>query len=1023
MKTFCLRIKKFCTTQNHRYVNGTKGVISIFLACMMLPFAYMADLMVESGRYNEAMSLAEQSVANAEMSTLSDYDEYLLERFGLLAVSQENDYDIVIRNYLDKCYKDMASSLNISVDAVKGLLALNGDEILLRQIEESSKYSLPSYYAGNTVNKLLETIKDCKLGKQFDFLFEVLGSAGNISNSIVELFNSFKTFYNTTEDLEKNISNYKSSYESFISAAENLVTKKADYEAAVSDYNSKSSTANRSKQNLLDCENLINAYINGVNDSDLSDETKTKIVDYISDILDRPSKSSLYSDLKTYIKDNIEKNAEFKYIYKSKESSIRFWDLSDSIKDLDYSGKKHSNYTANTELSNASSDLQKAESKIQPTINEFNSAKSDYIEKINVLIAGSTSEGSLKKYSSELSDLISKTKEVGKSFAEAAQKNATNFQTFFDSDKKGWKDEISVLEKEKKGANDEDKIKEYDEKISDLNTKINDQETLYRNIQAGVDKGAETYDAFMDNASSKELFSEAMVNIANEACNKLIEIKTNVNNLKASDINSKTNIRSQKSRYYYDLSQSYSGTKIVGEVIKVFWDRIKQFDKVFKKVKAAIAVLESVFADGGFYNSNLTAYIKEGFVGESDFEQLAFDISDFLNAADNLNLGGTNAANLIDNIIHPLARINKIIHFFDNLKTLFECGRRLVNSLSSFVGDVVNNFSASIKDMTSGKLASKLVLSLYLLNSLPNRTNYDTGKSEITGMKYTDIARTDRDFEGTLQPFEMKKLRTVISSIREQEASDYVFSGAELEYILIGGRSEIINQMGTFFQIYALRFLINIAPVFLNEFVQELASELGSCTFGIGTVIVYVVYLLAEPYLDTTLLAMGNKQAIIKRPSKLYLTPEGLPDLLKEFTKVSLNSETKKKIKEEGAKIFDKNSSEITESPRTEEDNNDVQNKGNNKSVLDSIKAQYSTYLFLFIYVEHPEELILERYKNLISLESKEYYRGKGKTFELAKAYTYLQVDATAYFSPILPLEPLSYSAFNKIDIQQCRGY
>ena len=101
MKAFCRTVKRFFTSEQHTCINGTKGVISLFLACLMLPFAYMADLLVESGRYSEAMSMAEQAVANAEMSTLADYDEYLMNRFGLAAVSQEKDCAQAFKTNLD----------------------------------------------------------------------------------------------------------------------------------------------------------------------------------------------------------------------------------------------------------------------------------------------------------------------------------------------------------------------------------------------------------------------------------------------------------------------------------------------------------------------------------------------------------------------------------------------------------------------------------------------------------------------------------------------------------------------------------------------------------------------------------------------------------------------------------------------------------------------------------------------------------------------------------------------------------
>lgn len=1016
MKGFCLKVKRFFTAKQHKYLNGSKGVISIFLACMMLPFAYMADLLVESGRYNESMSMAEQALANAEMSTMSDYDEYLMNRFGLAAVSQETECSAALNRYLNKSYKSMASGSNIEVKSVDGTLSLNDNEALMRQVEEASKYSLPAYYAGNTINALLDKIRECKVGKQLEFLMEVLGSAAKVADSIVLLFKAYKDLYKSSEAVKTNVNKYVTRYTKLVSAVDDVASKKGEFEAALSDLNAKEGVASGAQESLTKCLNLINAYKSAINQSDLPDEIKNELVRYINK-LDKATDTT-YNDMSKYIDEKIEDKAKILvFTHDGKEIKVKYTDLPNTLKQLDYKGKIDSNNRANEAVTSASAEYEQARSRIQPAIDTFNTVKAEYLEIIDALTADSNTLGSLRHFSAKIADAIEKKDEVKSSFKAAVQAHVMDFETYRDEDIKGWKKEKEDLEKKKDKTTDKEKIKEYEEKIKDLKDKIGDQEGYYENIKEGMDKGQKAYDAFLENPDPKKLFSNAYVNAANKACTELGRVRENVNALTSDSITPSTNLRANQSNYFYDLSNAYSPKNLLADVLDQFWNMITDFKSIIKRIKAAVAVIESVFAKGGFYNNNLTAHIKGDLLASSSFETVIKNMADFFTALDNLNI--INSISKLDII----GTVDKFIHFFDSIKMLVSSSIKLVESLRTFVSDVVNNLVNQVTDLTSGKYASRLVLALYLLNSLPNRTNYDSGKCITTGMAFTDIARTDRDFEGILSPLELKSMYRVISEENQKEAEDNVFSGAELEYILTGGRSEIINQMAAFFQIYAIRFVFDIIPVAMNEFVQELAESLGECTFGIGAVIVYLVYLLAEPYLDTTLLAMGNKQPIIKRPSKVFLTPEGLPTLLKEFTKISLDTATKEKIKEEGAKMIGKSKEDIKEAAMTDEDKADAADKSGNKSVLDSIKAQYSTYILLLIFLELPRDEVLGRFKNLISLECKEYYRKKSRSFEISKAYTYLQVDATVEFSPILPLEPISYSAFKKIDIRQSRGY
>ena len=1016
MKAFCRTVKRFFTSEQHTCINGTKGVISLFLACLMLPFAYMADLLVESGRYSEAMSMAEQAVANAEMSTLADYDEYLMNRFGLAAVSQEKDCAQAFKTNLDNSYQSMASGAKINVNAVDGTISLYEDDPLMRQVEEASKYSLPAYYAGSTVNALLDEIRDTKLGGQLDFLLEVLGSCGTIVDKVVNFVKAVRDLYRAAKKVDANAAEYSKQYSAFLTAADDLAAKKKDYETKAADWEKKKGTAAENRKAADDCKALIDAYITAVKNASIPADVKAKLTGRLGE-LDKATDAT-FDEMLGYIKEKLPADAKLSFTYKDSTVTVLYHDLPTELKKLDYAKKLESSASADKEAQAADTAAKDAHSKLQPSLEGFNTAKAAYIAAMDKLLADSKTEGSLLHYTAKLEEADKLVGETKSAFTGAIQKHATDFVKYSDADTKAWKKEKEALEKEKEGTTDETRKTEIDKKIKELDKKIDDNDSYYDNIKAGVEKGQEAFDAFTKDDSCQSLFAEAMVQMTKSAWTELKKVRDNVDALTGDSIKSDTDLR--KGSYYYDLSKSYSTVNLIVEVLKALWNKLTDFDAIFEKVKSVLAVVESIYAEGGFYNKNLTAFVSSEEMDSAAFENVILNLSKFINAAEKLTFGVED--------FNILTAVEKILGFFGNLQKLVDSGKALVESVKVFVGDTLSNLKGYVYDVTDGKFASKLVLSLYLLNSLPNRTNYQTGKSQITGMKFTDIARTDRDFEGTLAPFELQNMASFIHDISKQEASDKVFSGAEMEYILAGGRSEVLNQASAFFRIYALRFLIDIAPIAMNDFVQELVEALAAPTFGIGSAIVLIAYLVAEPYLDTTLLAMGNRLPIIKRPSKVYLTPEGLPTLLKEFTKVSLNAAAKEKIKQEGKKLIKDIKDggadpEVKEEAQTEEDKADMLDAADNKSILDSIKAQYSTYLLLFSVLELPREVMLKRFKNLISLEAKEYYRAKGKSFELSCAYTYMRVDATVEFSPILPLEPISYSAFKKIDIQQSRGY
>lgn len=141
MKMFKKAVRWWRRSSGHKYINGGKGVISIFLACLMLPFLTLADYMVETARYHEAVQILNDAIDSGNLSVLANYDQYLFDRFGILGVSQTQSrqaYDTYINSNLS------------GIGAWTGVSAseqlqnpLSDADILKRQVLEASKISSP----------------------------------------------------------------------------------------------------------------------------------------------------------------------------------------------------------------------------------------------------------------------------------------------------------------------------------------------------------------------------------------------------------------------------------------------------------------------------------------------------------------------------------------------------------------------------------------------------------------------------------------------------------------------------------------------------------------------------------------------------------------------------------------------------------------------------------------------------------------------------------------------------------------
>ena len=83
-------------------IRRTEGVISLLLVLLLVPFYSVAAILMEVGRFQNAYRGLDDAIGSSEVSVLAQYDKYIKERFGLLAVSQDIDIDTQFNSYLQK---------------------------------------------------------------------------------------------------------------------------------------------------------------------------------------------------------------------------------------------------------------------------------------------------------------------------------------------------------------------------------------------------------------------------------------------------------------------------------------------------------------------------------------------------------------------------------------------------------------------------------------------------------------------------------------------------------------------------------------------------------------------------------------------------------------------------------------------------------------------------------------------------------------------------------------------------------
>ena len=228
--------KKFNT-----YINGTRGIISLFLALVMMPFLSLAVILVESARYQNAKQMVDELLDCVGLSTLAGYDAYLEERFGLLAISQETTPQETYERYLKENISALSNAFTYTKTSVSGEFPLSENNantgVLNTQLLEFSEIIVlvEALEKGLDIEDLIEKLYE-QLGlEELNKIAEATSAVADTASSVLDFTSAVKKMKTEKDAYEAQLGEYKAAAEDFRIKAEELIDALADAKAAITE--------------------------------------------------------------------------------------------------------------------------------------------------------------------------------------------------------------------------------------------------------------------------------------------------------------------------------------------------------------------------------------------------------------------------------------------------------------------------------------------------------------------------------------------------------------------------------------------------------------------------------------------------------------------------------------------------------------------------------------------------------------------------------------------------------------------
>lgn len=856
--------------RQHKYINGAKGVISILLCLLLTPFASITLGLVEYHRYQSVIEITDELMELVGISTLTDYDPYIHDRFGLLAVSQQSDLDENASVYAKTAASSMGKQIMLENVDVEGELTLANKEVLRQQLSDFSELSVPSAILIQDFN-IEELINALNMVERFKAIIETVKTLADLAEKLTVVVEAGEALQEKLEALQSAISGAKT-------AGENLVQKVKDlYEKLSNDghYIPEGATA----EQILSTVTAV------------AENYQQEIQDVVALANTLKSKAN---DVKTKAQECVSAAQTFaKAVEEAKKVVV-----------TDGGDSKNANVSEDAKET-LGGVLEAMEVVVAQTVQQLKQESIDIIkQEIDNFVTGATN-------SLGIGDLLNRYGAI--------------------MDGSYFKPPLSP------------------ETQSDLTSLLSLVPAAWSDGEA-----AQLVDKLREMFVPEITFRPA------------------------------------------ELIQLLSGAlKKAGEALLD-----NSLEKALELLETLINTLKKLFDLDVFYEADLNAFVSIASGAENNPYQDFLDgigllvgaVADFSEAMTDKNI------------------IKKITGVLGAVADLFEGVQKVLEGVIESAGETIKNVGSILGEVGKGKwkdLYQRLLIGGYMRHNLPNRLNSGnvglayadrtaTGRislegSGLTGFSYDKIARPG-DILGTLpgssagdELTAFEKLAKTLESLRNGAGQDKMFKGAELEYIRAGTNSEIANQIFVFFDIYFLRLLLNAPTVFGDAEVAGLAAAAT-----IASWVVYLIYMLVEPFCDTLLLVNDADVSFVK--SKCYLTVGGFAEFTAALAQATMSDALRNEFKDATTEMKDTNAGNQAGGQTTESFTSKL------------TKVDYEACVLLVLLFNVHPDVMVERLADIIEMETTEYYRQQGKSFSMDKTYTTISVSADVTFNSFFDL-------------------
>lgn len=875
----------------HRFINGAKGAVSLFLIVLMLPFVQIASALITAQRFNAAVATLEEMMSSSMHSTLAGYDGFVSDRFGLMSTAQSTEVDEVFDTFIDYNFGVLPGAYAAAYEtSLEGLLPLTDNKVLRTQIDEYAKYNAPILLINQFLN-IGELIKTLEKSLKITNLLSAVSSGMDACTEIIDYTKKVDALKDLSDEIYDLIADYDSAHSTFKSS---ITTLAGDYAALESLQESLAEAQAAHSE-----ENDMSATI-----SSLQTQIANKRTDISNDKTAAETAKTTYSDLHGTL---VEKITQY------------HTDISAVLQSLENVGNKITNTIASSAAAYGDS-LQKQEQE----------AKEKRRKEVDAEIQQmSQTLGEDKYQDSHYWDLLNEKTELGteSNFYGVAGQTITGFQNLAN----GAMDDYEKTQ----GVYDPAVIEQL---IADLESQ-----------QAKVD-------AYSIDGVNKDTTAPTGMHMSIEGIMTRDELTQ-----------------------LYESFDTFANE--ADNILGSLWEGIK--DLVSSLVKLNLV-----------YDPQLRSVI------DADFYEENYDIDIDRRDAANPLATVINAVCDFLSAVFDLARVTKedawdLFAWFEAFWAVLES---IYNLVQAMIG-VLESLGNLILSLFNGSLFSNLFFTYYLVFNLPCRTDYQTGKA-MTGYAYGAIPYSYHT-DGLDNLPVIGGIASLINiTFTPREATDKIFSGAELEYMIVGSTDEVENQCVSFGMLYILRLLCNI-PVVSSPEVTALAA-------GPQAPVVYILYLLLEPFVDMVLLVNSAEVEFIKFTP--FLSPTGIPKIIKSLTPI-----IDKVLGKSGTKDLQNSFA------------NAIGYEGTIGTLKDDpltklISFNYKEYLFFVMFLFANEANELELYKNIIQMEGYSYYKDKNfSDFDIRKAFTAVEGSVEVQVNEFMP-QLLAGDLF-KVKRTLMRGY